>query len=184
MCTRISVFVPATANLDALESWADDCGVGLGRVPGPAGQWRGTSVLTTTSYCDCGTPIGSMSRVASQHDPERTVRELRKRGWSEAKIARSLAQKRDATQRREAGRTATAIAALTAWVTFLQGAPTRGHLTSIGVFYRENGEWLSAKELKAGRRETSVLASLEPVVLARLEESVLYEFSTLISRTA
>jgi hypothetical protein len=178
MCTRISVFVPTNANLDALESWADDCGLSLERVPAPAGQRHGTSVLVTTSYCDCGTPIGSMSRVVRPHDPERMVRELRKRGWSEAKIARSLAQKRDANRRRDGRQTAMAVAALTEWVTFLQGAPTRGHLKSIGIFYREDGEWLSARELREGRREASALASLEPAVLARLEEGVLYEFST------
>jgi hypothetical protein len=178
MCTRISVFVPTTANLDALESWWGDCGVDIERVLGPAGQWRDTSVLVTTSYCDCGTPIGSMSRVGPCHDPERIVLELRKRGWSEAKITRSLAQKRDANQRRDARRKATAVAALTDWVTFLRGAPTHGHLRSVGIFYREDGEWLSAKELKDCRREAFLLASLEPLVLARLNEGVLYEFST------
>jgi len=74
--------------------------------------------------------------------------------------------------------TATAIAALTNWMSFLEGAPARGHVTSIGIFYREDGEWLSAKHLKEGRRESSVLASLEPLILARLEQRVLHEFST------
>ena len=43
MCTRISVFVPATANLDAVESWAHHCGIGLEGVPGPAGTWHAPS---------------------------------------------------------------------------------------------------------------------------------------------
>jgi hypothetical protein len=118
-----------------------------------------------------------MSRVGPRHDPQRAVRELRKRGWSEAKIARSLAQKSDAKERRDARRTAIALAALTDWVSFFKGAPTHGHIKSIGIFYRENGEWLSATDLKEARRETSVLTSLEPHVLARLEERVLHEFS-------
>lgn len=178
MCTRISVFVPSTANLDALESWAHACGIGLERVPGPEGQWQGTSVLVTSSYCDCGTPIGSMSRASRHHDPDRIVRELRNRGWGAAKIARSLAQKRDATQRRDARRTATTVAALTEWATFLKGAPTHGQLQSIGIYYRENCEGLSAKELKHGQREASQLAAMEPLLLAHLKEGVLYELST------
>jgi hypothetical protein len=178
MCTRISVFVPTTADIGALESWADACGIGLERVAGPGGHWRDTSILTTTSHCDCGTPVGSMSRVGPRHDPERAVSDLRKRGWSEAKIVRSLAQKRDASERRAARRAATAGAALTDWVTFLKGAPAHSHARSIGIFYREDGEWLSAKDLKDGRRETSALASLEPLLLARLEERVLHDFST------
>ena len=117
MCTRISVFVPTAASLDALESWSEDCGVGIERVAGAEGQWRDTTILVTRSYCDCGTPIGHMTRSGPRHDPERTVRELRKRGWSEAKIARSLSQKKDAKERKDAQRAANAVAALTDWVT-------------------------------------------------------------------
>jgi hypothetical protein len=119
-----------------------------------------------------------MSRVGPRHDPERNLRDLRSRGWSEAKIARSLAQKAEAGKRREARRAATAVAGLTDWVTFLKGAPARGRQRSIGIFYREDGEWLSARDLEDGRRETSPLASLEPAVLARLKEGVLLELST------
>jgi hypothetical protein len=118
-----------------------------------------------------------MTRVRPRHDPERTVRELRKRGWSDAKVKRSLTQKSDANQRRDARRTAAVVAALTEWVTFFKGAPTHARLKSIGVFYREDGRWLAAKDLRERRRDTSDLASLEPLVLARLEEGVLYEFS-------
>jgi hypothetical protein len=178
MCTRISIFTPLTADLDALVSWSEACGVALDRVTGSSAQSRDTSVLVTRSYCDCGTPIGSRSRVGQRHDPERTLRDLRKRGWSEAKIARSLAQKRDAGERRDARRAAAITAGLSDWVTFLKGAPAHGHLKSIGIFYREDGEWLSAKDLKEGRRETSSLTALEPDVLAHLSERVLLEFST------
>ncbi len=177
MCTRISIFAPTTTTLDALESWADDCGVGIGRVSGSEGTWRDTSILVTRSYCDCGTPIGSMSEVARHHDPDRALRVLRKRGWSEAKIARALAQQRDANQRHDAQRTTRNLALLTSWVTFLKGAPAHGRLKSIGIFYREDGRWLSAKDLEEAPRETSVLVSLEPLVLARLQAGVLHEFS-------
>jgi hypothetical protein len=178
MCTRISIFVPITSDLDALESWSEECGVAIERVPGSAGHGRFRSILVTRSYCDCGTPIGSISRVGQRHDPERNIRDLRSRGWGEAKIARSLAQKADAGKRREARRAATATAGLADWVTFLKGAPARGHLRSIGIFYREDGEWLSARDLEDGRREASPLASLDPDVLARLKEGVLLELST------
>ncbi len=178
MCTRISLFVPTAANLDALELWSEDCGVGIKRVAGAEGRWRDTTILVTRSYCDCGTPIGHLTRSRPSHDPERTARELRKRGWSEAKIARSLSQKKDAKERKDTQRTANAVAALTDWVTFFTGAPTHAHLRSIGVFYREDGQWLSAKDLENCRRETSTLTSLEPVVLARLDKGVLYEFSS------
>ena len=90
----------------------------------------------------------------------------------------SLSQMKNAKERKDAQRTASATAALTEWVTFFKGAPTHAHLRSIGVFYREDGLWLSAKDLENCRRETSTLTSLEPLVLARLDRGVLHEFST------
>ena len=64
------------------------------------------------------------------------------------------------------------------WVVFFKGAPARARIPSIGVFYRHDGTWLSAKDLKEGRRERIALASLDPEALAHLEESVIYEFVT------
>lgn len=176
MCTRISVFVPTATNLDALEAWSKDCGVALARVAGVEGQWRDTSILVTRSYCDCWTPVGWLAKSASAPDPESEIRALRKRGWSEAKIARSLAQKKVAEERNSAQFQASALVGLTSWVTFFKGAPTHGHLKSIGVFYREDGRYLSTKDFEDCRREASTLASLEPSVLAHLGEGVLHEF--------
>jgi len=175
MCTRISLFVPSSANLDALEAWAAQCGVAIERVPGPEGQCRGTSILVTRSYCDCGTPLGKM-RGGARHDPERSARQLRERGWSEAKIARSLAQKNEATSRREARRRATGLAGLRAWVAFLQGAPAHGQLDAIGIFLADDGRWLSETDLTYRPRETSPLAAVDAEVLAQLRFGFLYQF--------
>jgi len=176
MCTRISVFVPSSANLDALESWAGKCGVGLERVPGPEGQCRGTSILVTRSYCDCGTPLGTVRGGGRRHDPERSARQLRERGWSEAKIARSLAQKREVTSRRDARRRATALAGLREWVAFLQGAPAHGQLDSIGLFLADDGRWLSETDLMYRPRDRSPLAAVDAEALAQLHFGLLYQF--------
>ena len=64
------------------------------------------------------------------------------------------------------------------WVAFFKGAPARARIRSIGVFYRHDGRWLSAKDLKEARREQMTLASLEPLALAHLDEGVIYEFVT------
>jgi hypothetical protein len=176
MCTRISLFVPSSANLDALESWAGKCGVGIEPVPGPEGQCRGTSILVTRSYCDCGTPIGKMLGSGRLHDPERSARQLRERGWSEAKIARSLAQKSEATSRRDARRRATALAGLREWVAFLRGAPTHGQMGSIGIFLADDGRWLSETDLMYRPRETSPLTAVDAEVLVQLRFGFLYQF--------
>jgi len=177
MCTMVSIFVSASADLDALEAWSDECGVRRRRWHGlqPA---RDLVVLGTTGMCDCGVAIGCAPPAGSNANAheERQVRELRKRGWSEAKIARSLAQAREAGRRSEARAQASAVAGAESWVAFLKGAPARARVRSIGLFYREDGHMLSAKFLQDARRERIALGTLEPLTLARLDEGVLYDF--------
>ena len=178
MCTMISVFVPRTADVEALEAWSRECGVERQRVAGP-GPGRDIIVLGTAGMCDCGAAIGA---GPSPRDPqahaERITREGRARGWSEAKIARAIEQSTRARRRREERKEAVTLAGVEEWVTFFQGAPARARIRSIGVFYRHDGRSLSAKDLEEARREQTALASLEPPALAHLEEGVMYEFVT------
>ena len=173
----VSIFVSVSADLDALEAWSDECGVTRRRwhEPQPA---RDIVVLGTAGMCDCGVTIGlaSSARRGSGHE-ERTERERRKRGWSEAKIARSLTQGVEARQRRDERKQAMAVARVEEWVTFLKGAPAHARVRAIGLFYREDGRMLSAKLLKDSRRERIALGTLEPLTLARFEESVVYDFA-------
>jgi len=175
MCTMISVFVPRTADVDALEAWARECGVHRERLGGP-GPARDIVVLGTAGMCDCGAAIGL--RPSPHTHAERTARERRKRGWSEAKIARAIAQSTGAGRRQDERKDAIARASVDDWAAFFKGAPARGRIRSIGVFYRHDGGLLSAEDLKEARRERMTLASLEAEALAHLEEGVIYEFVT------
>jgi hypothetical protein len=172
----ISVFVPRTADIDALEAWSRECGVHRQRLAGP-GPARDVVVLGTAGMCDCGAAIGA--GPSPRDNPahlDRIARGRRKRGWSEAKIARAVEQSARARGRQDERREAMAVAGVEEWVTFLKGAPARGGVRSIGLFYRHDGEWLSAKDMKAARRERLALVALEPPALAHLAEGVIYEF--------
>jgi hypothetical protein len=92
------------------------------------------------------------------------------------KIARAIEQSASARRRQHDRNEAMAVARVENWVAFFKGAPARGHVRSIGLFYRHDGDMLSAKHLRDARREQVPLASLEPLTLARLDEGVLYEF--------
>ncbi len=178
MCTMISVFVARTADVDALEAWSRECGVHRQRLAGP-GPARDVVVLGTAGMCDCGAAIGAgPSPRDDRAHAERTAREGRARGWSEAKIARAIEQSAQARHRQEERKEAVARAGVEEWVAFFKGALARGRIRSIGVFYRHDGRWLSAKDLKEGRRQRITLASLEPEALAHLEEGVIYDFVT------
>ncbi len=178
MCTMISVFVARTADVDALEEWSRHCGVHRQRLAGP-GPARDIVVLGTTGMCDCGAAIGT---GPSHRDPrahaDRIASDRRASGWSEAKIARAIEQSTKARRRKEDRKEAAALAGVEDWVAFFKGAPARGRVRSIGVFYRHDGRFLSTKDLEEPRRERMSLASLEPPTLAHLEEGVIYEFVT------
>jgi hypothetical protein len=174
----ISVFVPRTADLDALEAWARECGVHRQRLAGP-GPAPDIVVLGTAGMCDCGAAIGAgPSPRDHRAHADRIGREGRARGWSEAKVARAIEQSTRARRRQEERKEAGALAGAEEWVAFFQGAPARGRIRSIGVFYRHDGNWLSAKDLQEARRERIALGALEPTALAHLEEGVIYEFAT------
>lgn len=178
MCATVSIFVTIPADIDALEAWSDECRVNRRRDDGePA---RGVVVLGTGGRCDCGVHLGGgpwPDDGARAHAHEQyKARDYRKRGWSEAKIERALAQSRDAERRHEEWRREYAVASLAEWVTFLKGAPAHARVRSVGLFFRNDGRLLSAKYWKSARREQIALASVEPLLLARLDESVIYEF--------
>jgi hypothetical protein len=178
MCTMISVFVPRTADVDALEAWSRECGVHRQRLAGP-GPARDVVVLGTAGMCDCGAALGAgPSPRDDRAHADRIAREGRTHGWSEAKVARAIEQSTRARRRQEERKEAVALAGVEQWAAFFKGAPARGRIRSIGVFYRDDGRSLSAKDLKEARREQISLGSLEPATLAHLEEGVIYEFAT------
>jgi len=172
----ISVFVSRTADVDALEAWSRECGVNRARFANLAPA-RDIVLLGTAGMCDCGAAIGAAP--TPRDDPayaERTARKRRKRGWSEAKIARANEQSARARGRQDERREAIARAGVEEWAIFLKGAAARAGVRSIGLFYTRDGDLLSAADLKSARREQMKLASLEPSALAQLDERVIYEF--------
>jgi len=175
MCTMVSVFVTTPADIDALEAWSDECGVRRRRRGGPEPA-RAVVVLGTGGMCDCGVSIGAGPRAVDGARAQRKEREMRQRGWSEAKIRRAMAQRREAERRHEERDRAIALGSLDEWVTFLEGAPAHARVHSVGLFYRNDGVSLSARDWQSARRERIALASVEPLTLARLDEGVLYEF--------
>ena len=109
MCTFITTVVPDSADEDFMRTSADAWGLGWDVVHNRhvAAQLRNAErhYSTTRKYCDCDTPLGSLGSFqrGRQEDPTEKIPLLRKRGWSEAKIARWLEDKgRAAGHRRRA----------------------------------------------------------------------------------
>ena len=97
MCTYISITLPKSANIDACRALFAEHRLAMDEMEP---QDRPEGVLATenyyftcSGYCDCGTRLGSEYRKAESHSKiseKSIVDDLRKKGWSDAKIQRRL----------------------------------------------------------------------------------------------
>jgi hypothetical protein len=99
MCTFILAVLPQSVDVAALDAIARR----FGRCVSPHANGAeeigprlaaGEGLFgTTPDHCDCGTALGSASVPRGQaFDPAREAARLRRKGWSEARIARAVAQ--------------------------------------------------------------------------------------------
>jgi hypothetical protein len=122
--------------------------------------------LTTRGHCDCGTVL------APRHDTPATLEEklakeaarMRRKGWSEAKIARALEDRRKADARPSGG----GSDSLELWNAVLRDLGDELKLPYVGLFVRLYSGNIASETFNASRREVpqdtpwqDALASLE-----------------------
>jgi hypothetical protein len=92
MCLFITAAVPRTAQTHAFSQVVRQHKLTFSPCDNPhvAAQLRPAEqyVSATGSHCDCGSPLFRGSRAASAETVAREVDKLRKKKWSEAKIAK------------------------------------------------------------------------------------------------
>lgn len=133
------------------------------------------------AICDCGTPLGAALRTAERIplDEAEAASRLRKKGWGEARIARWLAEKRQAQAQQDAKvatRSEAAAGYAEFWVRFLHSALTSGYTPRITLllhWYRSGVETEYFPDLP---QETIPLSQVNSVFLAHLHEDILYNF--------
>lgn len=190
MCTFITAILPAEADRGALESrlHAHRLRLQPQANPGLARQLQAgeAAFLTTRGHCDCGTALGSACSRAGKSPgrPEDRAAadalKLRRKGWSEAKIARALSQRDDADVRDarvEAGRTAAGEGADTlgaeAWLQCLREVLASGDTPWIGLLHHVHDGSLDREFALQGRERWS-MATLDADALARMREDVVH----------
>ena len=98
MCLFISAVVPREASLLELQAVAERHRLAFVVSENPAilAQLRPGErhVVTTHGHCDCGSPLFFDRERHAAEKIEREARELRKKGWGEAKIASWVASRR------------------------------------------------------------------------------------------
>lgn len=173
MCRFITAAVSAQADLAALQAIAQRYGrrllptsnPNIERQLGPGLRY----CLTTPAHCDCDTPLGWRLRERAK-DPTEAVQRMRRKGWSDAKIERALAQQRSA---REAH--APSPDSCAPWLAFIRDLLGQPRSTRFALLMRwYNGR--SDEDLVLADRQNVPLASLDLQLLDRMREGVLYEF--------
>ncbi|NUO75973.1 MAG: hypothetical protein HOQ32_08160 [Lysobacter sp.] len=173
MCRFITAAVSAEADLAALQAIAQRHGRRLLPTSNPSIERQlGPGLrycLTTPAHCDCDTPLGGRLRDRVK-DPAEAVQRMRRKGWSEAKIERALAQQRSARETH-----APAQDSCAPWLEFIRDMLSQPRSTRFGLLMC----WYSGQlddDVVLADRHSVPLASLDLQLLDSMREGVLYEF--------
>jgi hypothetical protein len=174
MCRFVTATLPATAPIAALDAIARSHGRQFRRLPSPSVERQLEAgeayFLTTLGHCDCDAPLG-LARARGPDEGEE-ARKLARKGWSPAKVARALAQKRESA---EASFQTRDGEALVRWTDFVRAVLAAGHVPELGLLLHHYRGPLDEDVTLGERRRVKVTAGL-PEVLRDLEEDVLYLF--------
>jgi hypothetical protein len=128
----------------------------------------------TRSPCDCGTYLGSAVQRSDRPDDERVaeIARYRRKGWSEARIARAVADK-DRAVARPARNPLNEDA--TYWIDLLTALAEGLKLQEVGLMHHFYRKAPGAEPETASRNKAGYLARATEV-LDRMEDGVIYDF--------
>lgn len=122
--------------------------------------------LTTRGHCDCGTVLAPRydSPEAFEDRLAKEYSHMRRKGWSEAKVARALEDKRKANVKPDGG----GSDSIELWNAVLHDLRTELSIPYTGLLVRQYSGGIATEAFAASRRETEkgvpwqeTLASLE-----------------------
>jgi len=179
MCIFIAACLPKSADHVALDGLArayqrrfrPQDNESIEKQLGPVFSW----FLTTHGHCDCGTSLGgARDREARAKDWVAVEQKLVKRGWSRAKVERTLAQMHEQEERPAPSSTATGNPDLERWREFIEAVLESGLTHEIGLLIRMySGSQAAAFDIRERR---AVKFAEIATTLPLMEEDVLYVF--------
>ena len=182
MCTFITAVLPAGVDHAAVSAWLHAHRRGcIAHVtaslqaqlkPGEA------ACLTHHARCDCGTPLGAALRARRSPEDKAAAAagKMRRKGWSEAKIARALSQQGDAVIRNALAVKAhddSGTLGAAEWLACLRDVLDGGATPWIGLLHRDYDGALDAPFELLGR-EHHTLGALDADALGRMREDTLH----------
>jgi hypothetical protein len=171
MCTYITVVVPEGTDEERARELFKRHGLRFDVYKETPPAIRTSICATTCGHCDCGTALGN-ERAAEMaaEDPAEQIPKLRKKGWSEAKIERWLADK----TRRPDRHVERNERELAQWIALIPDVLESEVANKIGVFVHFYNEPTSADVIK--RIEQVPLDRLSSELLVTMADDTLYEF--------
>lgn len=159
MCHYITAVLPKSADHARLDSIARGHGRRFEHLPNPSIQAQIEAdeqyFFTTIGHCDCGTPLGALARGhGGTPDWGALEQRLLKKGWSKAKVARSIAQKQEDDRSSSDASAAESRKQLSGWMTFIGAVLGPGEASHLGLLLHMCTPGLSAAALssKEGRK--------------------------------
>lgn len=184
MCRFITAVVSTGAALQSFKPLLDKYEMSFEEIKNPyvEAQVDGDFyVRATRSSCDCNSALGSASnqQEASQEDVTHSseVAKLRKKGWSEHKIERWLAEKTGSSDRHQQQERSKLDAELTRWREFIDAVLSDGFTKRFGLLLHMYRGGLEDERIQIKRKEHILLSEHFENVMLTIDEDVLYMVS-------
>lgn len=180
MCHYVTAVLPRSADHSALDALARKHGRQFKPLsnPGVEAQLQSDEqyFITTTGHCDCGTPLGALLQGSSR-PPDWSAQEQRllKKGWSRAKVARTLAQQQEDFRASSETSAASNLKALSSWLDFVDAVLASRKTSHLGLLLHMYSGSISSRIELAGR-EVVRSAEVTGELLGHMKEDVLYVF--------
>jgi hypothetical protein len=180
MCHFVTASLPREAPHVALDALAHKFGRQLLPLTSPvAAQLPAGSAyyLTTLNHCDCGTPLGFAAR-ARACEPDWVGEELKliRKGWTKAKAARAITQRRESESAGRETKAAQIKALREAWEGFVLATLRSGLTPELGLLLHSYHGRLDEEEFIIQWQEYISPGTDPAGVLPSMEEDVLYVF--------
>lgn len=182
MCHFVLAVLPASAPIPALDALARTHGRQLSPLDNAALQAQlrpdQRAFVTTLGHCDCGTVLGEDLAVGKARvDAGAEHRRLARKGWSEAKIARALENRREHEAMEAAHKRAKGADERARWVAFVNAMVAPGRAREFGLLVHSFRGRLDTEDIALdGARSVRIDAGLGEA-LGRMRDDVLYVFA-------
>ncbi|MBS1989233.1 MAG: hypothetical protein JSS83_01880 [Cyanobacteria bacterium SZAS LIN-3] len=184
MCIFITAVVPAEVDLKKSQALLQEHGMRFKSLENPhlQGQIEGAQYLCATgAICECSTVLGSNTEGRAREDRKQEfqheIEKLRRKGWSQQKIERSLADKTNAANRDIDSAKAKHEAELTNWCNFIHAFLAQPGTPTLGLLLHMYSGGLATERIRIKRFEKLRVSGKLPSMLTAMENDVLYTFT-------